>query len=106
MAHGGPVTSPYLALDAQDVAGNHLTMTFTFNEVDRSLISATIHRDPDCLWHRVLIGLGPDGTPDNSSHMFNVQGLSGNRDFNSAQLRATGFVTIEDVLALQITAGP
>lgn len=106
MMHGGPVQSPYVALDAPDNLGRHLTITFVFDNVTRALATGTVHRDANCRWHKIVIGIGADGDPGSSTHTFNVGNLVGDQSFNATQMAAVGFSTIEDVLALQITAVP
>lgn len=106
LTHGGSVTSPYIALDAPDSLGRKITITFAFDDVTRLLATGTVHRDANCRWHKIVVGIGVDGQPDSSTHTFNVGNLVGDQVFTAVQMAAVGFSTIEDVLALQITAIP
>jgi hypothetical protein len=77
--------------------------SFFFTDSTRALTSLVVFRDPSCLYIKVFIGLGSDGTPDTSPQTFLVP--SGTTTITSGQLSANGFNTIDDVLAKQITAG-
>lgn len=107
MARGDPVTSPYVYDSGGDYLGRHITITFVFDNVTRALTSGTVFRDAGCVYTKIYVGLGSDGTPDSTTHIFNVGALAGDRSFAASQMAAAGLTTIESVLALgQITAGP
>lgn len=99
----GQQQSPWI-YEAQDNAGLALRITVAFNNSTRALTSATVHRDAGCVYARILIGTGADGTPDTTPRAFSVP--VGDTTFNAGQLSGVGLNTIEDILALQITAGP
>jgi hypothetical protein len=105
MSHGGPVTSPYVYDSGGDFQGNHITITVTFDDATRALIGAVVHRDAGCVYTKILIGLGGDGTPNTTTRVINVGNLVGDRSFTPTQMAAVGLNTIDDILALQITAG-
>jgi hypothetical protein len=65
------------------------------------------HRGPRrCLYTKILIGLGGDGTPDSTTRKITVpDGTTVLTPQQLAALAAQGLSTIEDILALQITAG-
>lgn len=106
---GGPVSSPYVNDSGIDANGRHITVTWAFNNATRNLQSCTVHRDAGCLYTKILVGIGADGTPDSTTHSFNVGNVNNPPDpdkvFNAAQMSAVGLDTIEDVLGLQITFG-
>jgi hypothetical protein len=103
---GGPAQTPYV-YDAADYMDRHLTITINFNNATRALTSGTVHRDPDCMYTKILIGVGGDGRPDSSPHKIDVGKLEGDRTFTANQMSAVGLDTIEDVFALgQIAAAP
>lgn len=104
-AKGDPITSPWSYV-ARDYVSKVLSITVTFNNATRALISATIHRDAGCMYRKIYIGIGADGTPDTATRTFNVGNLEGDQVFNAAQMSSRGLSVIEDVLAMQITAGP
>jgi len=107
MAKGDPITTPWFYDSGGDYQGNHLTITVDFDNVTRAIQGATIHRDAGCAYVRIYVGLGPDGTPNSTTHVFAVPNLEGDRHIGAAAIAAAGITTIEGLLALgQITAGP
>lgn len=99
----GTTPNPWV-YEAGDYQGNMIRITVTFDSVTRVLSGASVFRDPACVYHKIYIGLGGDGRPDSTPHVFTVP--SGTTAINKTTLNASGFTVIEDVLALQITAGP
>jgi hypothetical protein len=107
MAKGDPPSSPWTYDSGGDFQDRHVSISIVFNNATRVLQSATLHRDAGCVYTKIYIGLGVDGKPDSTTHVFNIGNLTGDRSVNSTQLAAVGLNTIEDVTALgQITAGP
>lgn len=102
MGKGDPAQSPY-EWQAADYLQHVIGIIVTFDNTTRVLAGATVHRDEACVYHRILIGLGPDGTPDTTEHAINVP--AGSTELTAEDLEAIGFTTIEQFLALQITAG-
>jgi len=100
MAKGDTLVSPYVWDSGADNMGRHLSITIPFNNSTRAIQNGiVVHRDPDCLYTRVVIGF-PDGTAQRTPSM-----QAGDTTFTATQFRnATGFTTIDQVLALQITA--
>lgn len=108
MAKGDPVSSPYIYDSGPDANGKKLTGTFNFNNATRALINLTVHRDVGCLYVAVLIG------DPNSNSVVRVpasgQIPAGDTVVTAAQIAAAGQTkgvtlnTVEDVLALQMTA--
>lgn len=103
MAHGDPLLSPWVWW-ATDNEGDQIRITVTFNDATRALTGATVFRDANCTYRKIYIGLGADGTPDTTTSSFAV--AAGSTAITANQLRQRGLDTIEDILALQITAGP
>jgi hypothetical protein len=105
--NGGVPVSPWRYDSGADYQGNHVSITINYDNTTRALLGATLHRDAGCVYTKIYIGLGADGKPDSTTHVFNVGNLTGDRSVTPAQLAAVGLSTIEDVNALgQITAGP
>lgn len=100
-AKGDPITSPYVYDSGPDANGKSLTCAFSFNNNNRSLSGAVVHRDPGCLYVAVLVG-DPNGTPVRVPASGSIP--EGDTSISKGQLSANGFSTVEDVLALQITA--
>lgn len=103
-ARGDQLQSPWVSrfADYQDKA---ITLTVTFNNSTRSITGGSITRDASCMYTKVLIGLGGDGVPDHTDKVFDVSGLEGTQSVGKAPFTARGFNVIEDIQALQITAG-
>lgn len=99
----GVVTSPWVYQSA-DYRNKVIRITVTFNNTTKALTGATVFRDTDCVYTKIYIGLGSDGTPDTTPHTFAVP--AGTTTITAGQLGANGLNTINDILALQITAGP
>jgi hypothetical protein len=112
MAKGDVQQSPYVAnfgdymYDPGTNPDAHvIRLTVNFDNTTRAITNVVVFRDAACLWTKVFIGLGPDGTPNSSPQVFDLTGFSGSRTFTATQVSHQGFNTIEDVLAKQITAG-
>jgi hypothetical protein len=99
----GPIPNPYV-WESPDFAGNIIRISIDYNEGNRSITGGTGFRDAACQYKKIYIGLGPDGTPDTTGHVFNV--ASGNQNYGRGIFTAAGLDVIEDVLNEQITAGP
>jgi hypothetical protein len=107
MAHGGAIQSPWVYDSGGDNLDRHVTITITFDNATRAITGATLHRDANCTYTKIYLGLGVDGTPNSTTHVFNIAGVSGDVSRTPAQMAAVGFNVIEDVIALgNITAGP
>lgn len=103
----GTPLSPYVYDSGEDANGKHVTIRINYDNSTRALLGAVLHRDADCLYKRIFIGLGGDGRPDSTTHVFGIGNLEGDRSVTAGGLSAVGLDTIEDVFALgQITAGP
>jgi hypothetical protein len=103
MARGDPLTSPWV-WSAADYLGRTITITSNFNNATRALQASSVVRAAGCLYGHLYIGLGGDGTPDSTTKSFAVP--VGTTSITANQMSAKGLNTIDDVLALQITAGP
>lgn len=98
-----PQQTPYI-YSSTDYAGKMISMTFNFSNLTRLLLSARLDRDSDCMYHTIYLGVGPDGTPNTSQYQWTTsQSLL---DILLIDLTNLNLLTIEDVLAMQITAGP
>jgi hypothetical protein len=106
MAKGDPLLSPYI-WQALDNEGDAIRITVEFDNVTRAITGITVFRDPNCVYTKILIGTGADGIPDDTDKVITVP--SGTTVLTQQQLRQLGnkgISTIEDFLALQITAAP
>jgi hypothetical protein len=104
MARGDVLVSPWV-WQTLDYQGNALTITVPFNDSTRALVnSTTVVRDAGCVYGHLYIGTGTDGTVETTTHSFAIP--VGTTTVNARQMGNKGLNTIEDVLTLQITAGP
>jgi hypothetical protein len=105
MAHGDPATSPWV-WEAQDYLQRAIRITVTFNDTTRAITGITAFRTSGCLYTKILIGTSADGVPDDTDKIVTVPVGTTNLTQNQLNnLAARGLATIEDILALQITAG-
>lgn len=97
MGTPGVVISPWF-WSAGDYQGKQITITVTFNNTTKAIISASVFRDPACMYTKIYIGL--------PSAVIPISVPSGTSAATGSQLALIGLNTINDILALQITAGP
>lgn len=101
-APGGWPPPPY-SWSSADYADRVIGIVIDYNETTGNLTGATTNRADGCLFSRILIGVGEDGSPENAPHK--IQCPVGERNIPAGQLHAVGLDTIVDVLSNQITAG-
>lgn len=101
MVKGDPLLSPWY-WEAADYLGRKITVTVPFNDATRAILNGiVVHRDPGCLYVRVVWDVPSSGSSKRGPDI--PEG--GDITLTAVQLRqATGFRTIEDVLAVQVTA--
>lgn len=97
-----PATSPWNQ-SFTDYMGRAVSISVIFDEGTRELTSGSVTRDEGCLFTHILIGIGPDGTPDSTPFKFFVP--VGTTDITADDFANVGLTTIEQITALQITAG-
>lgn len=97
------MTSPWV-WESGDYREKIIRISVGFDPITRLVLSVQVYRDPDCVYGRVYIGLGADGTPNSTINTVPVP--IGNTSIGAAPLRRNGLSTIDDILKLQITAGP
>lgn len=102
MARGDVQPSPYV-VRFDDYLRRAITVTVNFNDATRSITGASVVRDAGCLWTKLLIGIGADGTPDNTTRKVTVP--VGTTPVAKSVLTGFGIDTIEQFQAFQITAG-
>lgn len=103
MAKGDPLLSPYVWDSGGDYLNRHITITIPFNNTTKAIQNGiVVHRDPGCLYTKIVFGVPGDASSQRTASV-----PDGDTTFNASQLRnATGFTTITQILALQITAEP
>lgn len=97
-----PISVSPWTQEFRDTDGHVIRISVLFDPITRALLGAVAYRSGKCAYTRILIGLGPDGTPDSTPDVFVVP--AGVTNVAAAALRRNALRTIEDVLALQITA--
>jgi anti-sigma factor RsiW len=91
--------SPYVASFA-DYLDRKVTMSVEFNPSTRSILGATVTRDPECRWTRLMWG-----HPQTGNDRFSSEIPEGTTNVNANQVRAwTGADTIDEFLLVQFTA--
>jgi hypothetical protein len=101
-AHGEVAPSPWVSRFA-DYAGNAITLTVAFNETTRAILTANVERDATCVYTKILLGIGPNGVPDDTATQFTIP--AGPSSIGRGAFVAFGFDKIEDLQTVQITAG-
>lgn len=101
---GDPRQSPYEQRFA-DYQGAAIGITIEFNNGTRVIDGGVVQRDQDCLYSRILVGVGEDGNPGNTEHQWSAP-PGGSTTITAEEFAAHGFTTIEEFDALQITAAP
>lgn len=102
MAKGDPLLSPWV-WDSRDYLGRAITITVPFNNTTRALQTATVTRDPGCMYTKIVFDVPSSGT---SKRLAAPTDAQGDRTYSPGQMSGQGLNVIEDVLALQITAEP
>lgn len=97
-----PLVSPW-AVSFTDTNHASLGITVRFDNDTMAITDATVTRDAGCLYRVILLGVGADGIPDSTPHAFVVP--FGTSVITAGQLSRNGLSTINDVLALSVTAG-
>jgi hypothetical protein len=97
-----PVTSPW-SWQASDYQGNTIGLSVTFDGTQALTGTITVHRDAACVYNRLLIGQGPDGTPDTTTRVVDLTGKAGTRSFPLTAARAS---RLADLKSDGVTAAP
>lgn len=100
---GDPQTSPWI-WGSGDYQNRLITITVPFDEATRAIVDGTVvHRDDDCLWSHIVW----DDPSNNQKAKRSPVVPFGDTTLTAQQLRqATTFRTIDDILAVQVTAEP
>lgn len=93
------MVSPFV-MRFNDYMDRAITITINFDPETRQLLGGNVVRDPGCLWTKIVWD-----TPTSANAKRFPSVPEGTTNFTSNQIRnATGFTTIDQVTALQITA--
>jgi hypothetical protein len=101
-ARGDVEPSPWETRFA-DYANKAITLTVNFNNNTRAILNANVQRDADCMYTKILFGVGLNGVPDGTETQFTI--LAGPSSIGRGQFVAFGFDKIEDLQSAQVTAG-
>lgn len=104
MTHGGggPLPTPW-TWTAQDWQGLTISISIDFDTTTHTILGGTTYRDAGCAATRIFFGLGDDGTPDTTTHVIDVP--AGTTTLTPDDFTAAGLGSVDDVTALQTTAG-
>jgi hypothetical protein len=102
MPKGQPITSPWV-FETVDNDEHPIRIQIDFDNDTRAILGGSFFRDPDCVYTKIYLGLGPDGTPNTSPMQWDVP--VGSSGLDAPALASVGLDVIEDVLAVQVTAG-
>jgi hypothetical protein len=94
--------SPYVFV-VRDFLGRVISLTVPYDATKVISGTCTVHRDAGCIYTKVIIDVGGDGTPDTSLKTLSVAGFVGDKTFTKAQVNAVGLVTLADVKAHSLT---
>ena len=103
LSQTGTPANPWV-WSANDPQGLAVSISIPWNTSNRSLGSATVTRATGCTLGRLYIGLGTVATPDSARNAYAV--TVGRGTVSAHTLAKNGLSTIDNVMALQITAGP
>lgn len=101
MAHGDVLVSPWV-VEFFDFGHREVKITVNFNDSTRALTNAVVHRDTGCKFTKIVLDDPNDGAK--AKPLPAPADGAGDRTYTAAQMSAQGLNTIEQVLALQITA--
>jgi hypothetical protein len=102
-AHGDPFLSPWVC-EFPDYLGRVVRITTNFNDATRAITNAVIHRDTGCRWTKVVFD--DPGDAVKAKRLAAPNDGQGDRTYTGAQIAAQGLSTIDQAMALQITAEP
>lgn len=100
MAKGDPITSPW-EWQALDGEGDIIHITIPFDDVTKVIVDGgVVHRDVGCRWSVIVWGV-----PSSPDAKRSPPVPEGDTPITAAQIQAfSGFTTIGDLLAVQVTA--
>lgn len=103
MAKGDPLLSPW-TVQFYDYLHREVRITVNFDNTTRALVNAVVHRDTGCVYTKIVFDVPSDGVK--SKRLTAPIDGAGDRTYTAAQMSGQGLNTIEDCLAVQITAEP
>jgi hypothetical protein len=103
VAKGDPLLSPWVS-EFRDYLGRVVRITVNFDDATRALTNAVLHRDTGCLWTKVVFDNPGDAVK--AKRITAPADGQGDRTYTAAQLSAVGYTTIDQAMAVQITAEP
>jgi len=98
-----PLVSPWTYTTA-DYQGLVLSVTINFDNLLGTILTVTSRKDPGCQYSNMYFGLGADGTPETTPRQIPI--AAGDSIIGISVLNGFGFLTIQQALTAQFTAGP
>lgn len=102
--NGGQLNVSPWPWEAPDYQGLVIRIAVSFNVSSRALQNAVIHRDSGCQYNTIVLD-NPTDAVKAKRLAAPVDGAA-DKTYTANQMKAQGLNTIEDVLAVQITAEP
>lgn len=102
MARGDTPVSPWV-WDSRDYVGLRIVITVDWDNTTRALIDAIVHRDSGCQYTKIVFDVPSDAK---SKRLAAPADGQADKTYTANQMRAQGLNTIDDILAVQITAEP
>jgi hypothetical protein len=99
----GPIPSPWV-VEFRDYVGKILRITTNFDNTTRALQNAVVHRDPGCVYTKIVFD--DPGDNQKAKRLTAPNDAQGDRTYTANQLASQGLDTIEEAQAIQITAEP
>jgi hypothetical protein len=93
--------TPYIWEDG-DYVGLVIRITVNFNNSTRALQNAVVHRDDGCQYHTIVFDNPTDAVK--AKRLAAPADGAGDKTYTANQMKAQGLNTIEDVMAVQMTA--
>jgi hypothetical protein len=96
-----PGVSPYV-YRVFDTTGHVLRVTFHFDNATRAIRTATVEREPGCVYDRILTGVSAEGLPTVLTRSWDAP--VGTTMIPKNDLNSRGIFNIDDLFALGLTA--
>jgi hypothetical protein len=101
---GGPISTSPWVVEIWDYQHRMISITVPWNTGTRAQQGATLHRDSGCVYNWIILG-DPNDSTNTKAFQCPADGQADSTT-SAQQLRNNGLTTIDDVVAVQVTASP